>query len=82
MVDRFLLWGIGSLARFAMLAIGAFSMLRLTGDASDLAAIAAPTFLASGVAGIAVAICYGLAFFPPRAYKQAVLRRALKFAGS
>jgi hypothetical protein len=81
-VDRLLLWGIGSLARFAMLAIGAFSMLHLAGDASDLAAIAAPTFLASGVAGLIVAICYGLAFFPPRGYKQAILRRALKFAGS
>jgi hypothetical protein len=69
-------------ARFAMLAIGAFSMLRLTGDAAELAAIAAPTFLASGVAGLVVAICYGLAFFPPRAYRQAILRRALKFAGS
>jgi hypothetical protein len=80
-VNRLLLWGIGSLARVTMLAIGAFSMLRLVGDASDLAAIAAPTFLASGVAGLAVAICYGLAFFPPRRYKQAVLRRSLKFAG-
>ena len=81
-VDRLRLWGIGSVARFAMLAIAAFSMSRLTGDVSELAAIAAPTFLASGVAGLVVAICYGLAFFPPRAYRQAVLRRALRFAGS
>lgn len=81
-VNRLLLWGAGSLARVAMLAIGAFSMLQLTGKAADLAAIAAPTFLASSAAGLAVAICYGLAFFPPRTYKQAVLRRALKFSGS
>jgi len=81
-VDRLLLWGIGSVARFAMLAVGAFAMLRLAGDASDLAAIAAPTFLASGLCGIVVAICYWLAFFPPRAYKQAVLRRSLRFSGT
>ena len=74
-VDRFLLWGIGSVARFAMLAIGAFSMLRLSGDASDLAAIAAPTFLGSGLAGIGVAVSYWLAFFPPRAYLASVARR-------
>jgi hypothetical protein len=80
-VDRLLLWGIGSLARFAMLAVGAYSMLHLTGDVSELAAIAAPTLFASGIAGLIVAICYGLAFFPPRAYRQAVLRRSLKFAG-
>ena len=74
-VDRFLLWGIGSVARFAMLAIGAFAMLRLTGSASDLAAVAAPTFLASGLAGIYVAISYWLAFFPPRAYLAVVAAR-------
>jgi len=76
LVDRFLLWGVGSVARFAMLAVGAFSMLRLSGDASDLAAIAAPTFLASGLAGIGVAVSYGLAFFPPRKYVAFVARRA------
>ncbi len=74
-VDRFLLWGVGSVARFAMLAIGAFAMLQLTGTASDLAAVAAPTFLASGLAGIGVAVSYGLAFFPPRAYRSAVAAR-------
>ena len=73
--DRFLLWGIGSIARFAMLVIGAVSMLRLTGNASDFAAIAAPTFLASGLAGIAVAVCYSLAFFPSRGYLMSVARR-------
>ena len=75
-VDRFLLWGVGSVARFAMLAIGAMAMLQLTGAASDLAAVAAPTFLASGLAGIVVAISYGLAFFPPRAYLRRVERRS------
>jgi hypothetical protein len=74
-IDRFLLWGVGSVARFAMLAIGAFAMLRLTGSASDLAAVAAPTFLASGLAGIGVAVSYWLAFFPPRAYLRFVERR-------
>lgn len=80
--NRFLLFGIGSVARFAMLAVGAFSLSLITGDASNLAEVAAPTFLASGLAGLGVAICYGLAFFPPRAYKQAVLQRALKSAGA
>ncbi len=75
-VDRFLLWGIGSIARFAMLVIGAFAMLRLAGNASDLAAVAAPTFLASGLAGICVAVSYALAFFPPRAYLAAVGARS------
>ena len=75
-VDRFLLWGVGSAARFAMLAIGAFSMLRMSGEASDLAAVAAPTFLASGLAGIGVAVSYGRAFFPPRIYVAFVVRRA------
>jgi len=75
-VDRFLLWGVGSVARFAMLAIGAFSMLSMSGDTSDLAAIAAPTFLASGLAGIVVAVSYGLAFFPPRSYVAFVAGRA------
>jgi hypothetical protein len=74
-VDRLLFWGLGSLARFAMLAVGAFSMLRLTGDASELATIAAPTFLASGAAGLGVAAAYWIAFFPPRAYLAAVARR-------
>jgi hypothetical protein len=75
-VDRFLLWGIGSVARFAMLAIGAFAMLRVSGEASDLTAIAAPTFLGSGLAGIGVAVSYWLAFFPPREYVAFVARRA------
>jgi hypothetical protein len=75
-VDRFLLWGVGSVARFAMLAIGAIAMLQLTGAASDLASVAAPTFLASGLAGIVVAISYWLAFFPPRAYLRRVELRS------
>ncbi len=76
LVDRFLLWGVGSLARFAMLAVGAFAMLSMSVEASDPAAIVAPTFLASGLAGIVVAVSYGLAFFPPRNYVAFVSRRA------
>jgi hypothetical protein len=78
--NRFLLWGIGSAARFGMLVIGLIGMLSLTGDASDIAAFAAPTFLASGAAGLAVATSYWLAFFPPRPYRAWIARRAASVA--
>jgi len=76
LVDRFLLWGLGSVARFAMLAIGAVSMLMLGGSAAALARVVGPTFLATSVAGLCVAGAYWLAFFPPPVYRRAVARQA------
>jgi hypothetical protein len=76
LVDRFLLWGLGSVARFTMLAVGAVSILLLGGSVSTLAAAAGPTFVATSVAGLCVAGAYWLAFFAPAAYQRAVTRRA------
>lgn len=75
-VDRFLLWGLGSAARFVMLAVGAWAFLALGGSATALATVATPTFLGAGVAGLVVAGAYWLAFFPPRAYRRAVERQS------
>jgi hypothetical protein len=76
LVDRFLLWGLGSVARFAMLVIGGGAMLLMGGSARALAAVAGPTFVAASVAGLFVAGAYWLAFFPPAAYRRAVQERA------
>lgn len=70
-VNRLLLWGLGSLARFGMLAVGVYALLELTGSPDDVA-VAAPTFLVTGAVGLCVALAYWLAFFPPRAYLRRI----------
>jgi hypothetical protein len=75
-VDRFLLWGVGSAARFAMLLVGAVAMTQVTGAASDVAALAPLSFLGSASFGLVVAGAYWLAFFPPQAYRRFAAKRA------
>jgi len=74
-VDRFLLYGVGSAFRFAMLVIGAWAMQLAERAAQQVEGMVAPVFLVVAVAGLGVAAAYSLAFFPPTAYARSVERR-------
>jgi hypothetical protein len=74
--DRFLLWGLGSLARAAMLALGPLSVPvldRLEGD-SRLVFSALVLMAASGL-GLATSVAYWLTFNPTAGYARWVERR-------
>jgi len=75
-VDRFLLWGLGSLARAALIVMGPLSewaMLGLEGEAR-LTFSAAGMALASAL-GLATSVAYWLTFNPTSAYVRWVERR-------
>jgi len=76
-VDRFLLWGLGSLARTAMALCGpaADRLIPLLGADSHLLASAVVLCAASGL-GLFASVSYWLPFFPTRAYIRFVERRA------
>jgi hypothetical protein len=70
LVDRFLLWGVGSLFRVGMLAVGAAAaMTDVTVDGGWGGAL---VLMATAVLGIGVAGAYWLTFFPPAAYLRRV----------
>jgi hypothetical protein len=70
-VNRFLLWGIGSLLRFLMLVSG---VLPVVLAAERLTAWAPAILTAAAFSGMGVACAYWLTFFPPRAYLARVGR--------
>jgi hypothetical protein len=74
-VDRFLLYGVGSAFRFAMLVIGAWAMHLAESAAAQVEGMVAPVFLIVAAAGLGVAAAYSLAFFPPAVYARFVERR-------
>jgi hypothetical protein len=74
--DRFLLWGLGSLARAAMILLGPFSVLaldRLGGDAR--LSYASVTLVTASLLGLATSVAYWLTFNPTAAYARWVERR-------
>lgn len=72
--NRFWLWGVGSLARLAMVCAGfATPVARGLGDA-ERQALEAVVFSATSALGVGVSVCFWLTFFPPRAYERFVLR--------
>jgi hypothetical protein len=75
-VNRFVLWGSGSVCRLAMLVMGAvpgalFEHIppALWPDANWI------TFIAVAIAGLGVSVTYWLTFFPTRAYVRFVTQR-------
>jgi hypothetical protein len=76
-VDRFLLWGLGSLARTTMALSGPIAdrVMPMLGADSQLLVSALVLCAASGL-GLFASISYWLTFFPTRAYVRFVERRA------
>jgi hypothetical protein len=76
-VDRFLLWGLGSLARTAMAVVGPIAdrVMPMLGADSQLVATALVLCAASGL-GLFASVSYWLTFFPTRGYVRFVTRRA------
>jgi hypothetical protein len=70
LVNRFLLWGVGSICRFAMLAVGSVSALYP--QTSLDVATASLVLTGAAILGVGVAACYWLTFFPPAAYVRFV----------
>jgi hypothetical protein len=70
LVNRFLLWGVGSVFRFGMLVVGAVSTaVPLEGlDAATMALV----LTTAALLGLGVAGAYWLTFFPPEAYVRLV----------
>jgi hypothetical protein len=74
--DRFLLWGVGSLARAALIVLGAVSGLVLPGVAAGAReAFTAATLLLASLLGVLTAGTYWLTFNPTPAYVRWVERR-------
>ncbi len=74
--DRFLLWGLGSLARAAMIVLGPVSELALEhlGAEAQLS-YTAVTLVVASLLGLATSVAYWLTFNPTRAYTRWVERR-------
>lgn len=75
-VDRFLLWGCGSLARTAMVVVGAIASL------AEQYILAKPSlvltmgvFVFASACGLFTAVAYWLTFFPTHTYSRWVTRR-------
>jgi hypothetical protein len=70
LVNRFLLWTLGSLCRLGMLVIGSVSTF-FPHTSLD---VATASLVLAGAAslGVGVAVCYWLTFFPPAAYVRLV----------
>jgi hypothetical protein len=74
--DRFLLWGLGSLARAAMVLIGPLSQLVLDGLGGDARlAFSSATLIVASLLGLATSVAYWLTFNPTAAYARWVERR-------
>jgi hypothetical protein len=74
--DRFLLWGVGSLARAVLIVLGAGSGLALPTLASEAReAFTAATLVVASLLGLVAAASYWLTFNPTRAYARWVERR-------
>jgi hypothetical protein len=74
--DRFLLWGLGSLARAAMILMGPLSVLALDRLGADARlSYSAVTLVAASLLGLATSVAYWLTFNPTAAYARWVERR-------
>lgn len=74
--DRFLLWGLGSLARAAMLLLGPLSVLVLDRLGPDARlSYASLTLVTASLLGLATSVAYWLTFNPTAAYGRWVERR-------
>lgn len=75
-VNRFVLWGSGSVCRLAMLVVGAVVPAffdRISPEFWPI--ISSWTLIAAAIAGLGVAFSYWLTFFPTRAYVRFVTQR-------
>ena len=74
--DRFLLWGLGSLARAALVVMGPLSELALDRLGSDARLSYSSVMLVlASLLGLATSLAYWLTFNPTRAYARWVQRR-------
>jgi hypothetical protein len=74
LVNRFLLWGGGSVLRFAMLVAGGIPVV-WPSTAADMRA-GSVVLCATAVLGLGVAAAYWLTFFPPASFTRRLARRA------
>lgn len=75
-VDRFLLWGIGSLARAALIVMGPIGAWLLPGlDEEGRAAFTTASLALAGALGLTTTVAYWLTFNPTAAYARWVERR-------
>ncbi len=75
-VDRFLLWGCGSLARTAMVVAGAITSLieqRVLPETTLIMTVTVLVFVSA--CGLFTAVAYWLTFFPTQRYTRWVSRR-------
>jgi hypothetical protein len=74
--DRFLLWGLGSLARAVMVVMGPAAVLALALlDADVRISFSAATLMVASTMGLAASVAYWLTFNPTAAYERWVERR-------
>ena len=74
--DRFLLWGLGSLARAAMILLGPLSELVLDRLGADARlSYSSVTLVVASLLGLATSVAYWLTFNPTAAYARWVERR-------
>lgn len=74
--DRFLLWGLGSLARAAMLLLGPLAELALSRlGAEARLSFSSLTLVLASLLGLATSVAYWLTFNPTAAYSRWVERR-------
>jgi hypothetical protein len=74
--DRFLLWGLGSLARAAMIFLGPVSELALKQLAAESQlSYAAVVLVVASLLGLATSVAYWLTFNPTHTYTRWVERR-------
>jgi hypothetical protein len=74
--DRFLLWGLGSLARAAMILLGPLSQLVLDRLGADARlSYSSATLVLASLLGLATSVAYWLTFNPTAAYARWVVRR-------
>jgi len=74
--DRFLLWGLGSLARAVMVVMGPAAVLALElFDADTRITFSAATLMTASTMGLAASLAYWLTFNPTPAYERWVERR-------
>jgi len=77
LVDRFRLWGIGSLCRVIMVVGGAIPPLLYPDQPVDLKpGIITNMLVGVALTGLGVVVAYGYAFFPTRSYVRRVIGRA------
>ena len=76
-VNRFLLWGVGSVCRFLMVLGGWFASAFYPEDPTELLPpVATVALVVIAIVGLGLSVSYYLTFFPPRAYERLVDRRS------